>query len=88
MSKLHKDRNMLSSFVKQVNALNFNNPKDLIKIKSLLNNMYVELDRLKNKQNNAINSSLHAKIEAEKDILMSLLFILQEKSIEYISKMT
>ena len=60
-------------------------------MKYILNSIYDELNRLKEKQNlniygNSINKNIYAKLEAEKDILTSLLFILQEKSMEYIQQ--
>lgn len=91
MSKLNKNSNKLSTFFKQVNELNFNSSKGLRKIQCLLNSIYDELNTLKNKQNltiqgTSIKANLYAKLEAEKEILISLLFVLQEKSIAYILK--
>lgn len=93
MSKSNKNSNKLSNFFKQVNQINFHDSKDIRKMRLLLNNLYDELNILKKKQNftingTFINTNLYAKLEAEKEILISVLFILQEKSLEYISQLT
>ena len=84
-----RNKNTVPMLIKKVKTLKIVNGNDLFQINDLSEEIFEEWLKVRNKfrkklQNKKINDRLYAEFEAEEEIVVGLLSLLNEKTINFI----